>query len=64
MTMFRKYKFHFYVRFLSRFIPSVLICDESWVHLKGVMSRYLRVFRRNLKLITSLKVENGNVEFL
>ena len=31
---------------------------------KGATSRYFRVFRENLSLITSLKIENGNVEFL
>ena len=31
---------------------------------KGAMSHYFRVFRGNLKLITKLKLENGNMEIL
>ena len=30
------------------------------ISLKGAMSRYFRVFQENLKLITSLKLENAN----
>ena len=32
------------------------------ISLEGAMSRYFRVFRENLQLITSLKLENAYVE--
>ena len=31
---------------------------------KGAMARYFRVLQGNILLITSLKLENGNEEFL
>ena len=32
--------------------------------IKGGMSGYLGVFKGNLQLLTSVKLENGNAEFL
>ena len=43
-----------------------VICSEFFlktISLKGAMSHYFRVFRENLSLITSLKLENAYVVF-
>ena len=48
---------------IKHFVPGIS-APYIFMSFKGALSRYFRVFMGNLSLLTSVILENGNVEFL